>query len=540
MIAEIPYVGGVNGPDDFIAVYGDGGMLAALDSVHQQGPRSAISVSAKEADWPDPAPLDEELRPVRPFVSELLPTNLRPMVEDISERMQTPPDFAASAAVTALAGCVNRRALIRPKAVDDSWEVIPNLWGAIVAPPGFMKSPVLHYVTRSLTNIQELWHADYEQKASEYDRITEEEELKLQSWRERYKQANKAGKSAPLRPDLSASPPTEKRLLLTDSTYEKLHEILSQNPAGVLVLRDELTGWLAGLDRQGREGERAFYLQAWNGDAGFAVDRIGRGSVYVPAVCVSLLGNIQPARLRYYLSEVLAGGPNDDGLFQRFQVLVWPDPSRDWKNVDRKPNSRALLMAEEIFRTLAALSAENPVAMNFDGEAQQLFFEWLEELERRVRCERGLSPAAVGHLSKYRKLMPSLAGLFELADRARGWAGWNERVTIGIDHARQAAAFCEYLESHALRVYGCVESPECHAARELARHIQAEDLPRVFKTRDVYLKGWRGLATPNCVREALELLEDSAWVRRGELALAPTAGRPPEFWFVNPKVRCEK
>jgi hypothetical protein len=79
---------------------------------------------------------------------------------------------------------------------------------------------------------------------------------------------------------------------LTDATFEKLHEILAQNPAGVLVIRDELTGWLAELDRLGRKGERAFFLQAWNGDSGFTVDRIGRGSIYVPAVCVSLLGNI--------------------------------------------------------------------------------------------------------------------------------------------------------------------------------------------------------------------------------------------------------
>ena len=85
------------------------------------------------------------------------------------------------------------------------------------------------------------------------------------------------------------------------------------------------------MDRVGREGERGFYLQAWNGDAGYTVDRIGRGSIYVPAVCVSLFGNIQPARLRWYLSQTLEGGPADDGPFQRFQLLVWPDPPREWK-----------------------------------------------------------------------------------------------------------------------------------------------------------------------------------------------------------------
>jgi putative DNA primase/helicase len=479
-----------------------------------------------ERDWPDSSPLGDELPVVQDFSLEFLPSSFRPLVDDLSERMQTPLDFAGVAATVALAGCVSRRAIIHPKAIDDSWAVIPNLWGAIVAPPGFMKSPVLHSVTRPLTKIQDFWHAEYEQQVGEYER----------TWREQYKKADKTGKPAPQRPDVSTSQPVEKRLLLTDSTYEKLHEILSQNPAGVLVLRDELTGWLAGLDRQGHEGERAFYLQAWNGDEGFTVDRIGRGSIYLPAACVSLLGNIQPARLRSYLSDVTAGGPNDDGLFQRFQILVWPDPPRPWKNVDRKPSSSALGMAEKIFGTLAVLSAEDPIRMNFDSEAQRLFNEWHEELERLVRSERGLSPSLVGHFSKYRSLMPTLAGLFELADRVSEAKGLSGHFLITLNHAKQAAAFCDYLESHARRVYSCVIGPECRAARELARHIQAKDVVENFTTRSIYLNGWSGLDTPDRVRGALSLLEDAAWVRRIESASPPSGGRPSETWLINPNV----
>ena len=151
-------------------------------------------------------------------------------------------------------------------------------------------------------------------------------------------------------------PRHKRKLVLTDATFEKLHEILGENPGGVLVVRDELTGWLAQLDKQGREGERGFFLQAWNGDGGFTIDRIGRGSIHVPAVCVSLLGNIQPGRLRGYLSEVLEGGPTDDGLFQRFQLLVWPDPPRNWRLVDRLPNRTAAVAAENVYARLANLS----------------------------------------------------------------------------------------------------------------------------------------------------------------------------------------
>ena len=163
----------------------------------------------------------------------------------------------------------------------------------------------------------------------------------------------------------------------------------------MLVTRDELTSWISTLDRPGREGERGFFLQSWNGDSGFTIDRIGRGSIYVPAVCVSLLGCIQPSRLRWYLSQSLDGGPSDDGLLQRFQLATWPDAPRDWKLIDRTPNNTALATAEQVFNVLANLSADSPIQLHFDSEAQQLFFAWWTELERKIRSEAGLHPALV-------------------------------------------------------------------------------------------------------------------------------------------------
>lgn len=62
--------------------------------------------------WPKLAPLGDNLPPVMQVNSEFLPASFRPLVEDVSERMQTPPDFAAATAINALAGCVNRRAFV--------------------------------------------------------------------------------------------------------------------------------------------------------------------------------------------------------------------------------------------------------------------------------------------------------------------------------------------------------------------------------------------------------------------------------------------
>ena len=118
----------------------------------------------------------------------------------------------------------------------------------------------------------------------------------------------------------------------------------------------------------------------------------------------------------------------------------------------------------------------DPIRFRFGADAQELFFVWLGELERELRDPNALQAPMVAHLAKFRGLMPKLAGLFALADRVAGDQELNEGVTITLDHARQAAAFCEYLKSHARRVYSCVISPELRAARELARHIEKGDL----------------------------------------------------------------
>jgi putative DNA primase/helicase len=457
------------------------------------------------------------------------------MIDDISDRMQVPPDYVAAGAVVSLAGCVNRRATIRPKRID-TWEVTPNLWGMVVAPPGYLKSPILREVTRPLTRIEELWRETHKLASGEYAIEIEKAKLRRQAWSEAYKQAVKRDKQLPVEPDDSITPPAQKRLLIGDATFEKLHEILSENPAGVLSVRDELISWLGELEKPGRESERGFYLQAWNGDGGFSVDRIGRGTVHAPHVCLSLIGNLQPARLRNYLRDTLTGGPSDDGLIQRFQILVWPDVDATWTNVDREPNHAAILAVEKIFTKLANLSADAPIQLHFCADAQQLFDAWRAELEAKVRGECNLHAALVAHLSKYRSLFPTLAGLFELADLAVAGGDLGGEALISLDHTRQAAALCDYLESHARRVYDCMVSPEMASARELARHLSAGDLPERFSTRDVYRHGWSGLTQPEQARKALELLNDSEWVRQQEAPPSVIGGRPTEMWQINPKI----
>ena len=279
-------------------------------------------------DWPEPEKLGEELPAVPAFDAGLLPDSLRPMVEDVADRMQVPLDFPAIVAVATVAGLCGRRAVIQPKEHDSSWMVVPNLWGAIIANPGMMKSPVIDSVAAPARAMEAESCKEHTDAMRQYMAAQERVRLDNSVWAEQYKQAAKKQKAAPPKPELEVAEPSQRRLIVVDATFESLHQLLAENPAGVFVLRDELTGWLASLERQGRESERAFYLECWSGDTSFTIDRIGRGSIHVEHCCVSLFGGIQPARLRAYLADALRDGPSNDGLIQRFQLLVWPDTKR--------------------------------------------------------------------------------------------------------------------------------------------------------------------------------------------------------------------
>lgn len=500
------------------------------------------------AEWEDPAPLPDGLPPVAPFDPALLPDPLRPWCTDIAKRMQVPLDYVAVGAVTVAASLIGRKVGIHPKRRDD-WLVVPNLWAGIVGPPSAMKSPALAEVTKPLDRlVAEAMkvHSEAEEAHEARAEAVEAEKAALK------KAIDAAAKKSVETGDRSRldelidrrrsmevpEPPTERRYKTSDTTIEKLVEILRDNPTGILVQRDELTGWLRSLDKQGREVDRAFYLESWNGTGSYTVDRIGRGTLHVEAVCISVLGGIQPGPLRSYVHHATKGGEGADGLLQRFQLLVWPDPPKGtWRNVDRYPDAGVKNRAYAVYEALDGLEpgrvgAEEtepgaPIpALRFSPDAQEMFDQWRHELEAKLRDEE-LSEILVSHLAKYRSLMPSLAVVFHLMDPAG--------PSVGVASAARAAAWCEYLEGHARRVYASGESPALEGARALLAHIRKGDVKDGDTVRSVYRgRHWSRLSAADEVNAAAIVLEDYGWLRTEKL---DTGGRPTYRLRLHPELK---
>ncbi len=509
--------------------------------------RAAREDDGGDGAWAEPAPLPDGLPPVEPFDPALLPNPLEGWVSDVSERMQVPPDFCAAGAVVIAAALVGRKVGIRPKRQDD-WTVVPNLWGAVVGNPAMLKSPALAEVMRPLDRLVAKAREVYRAAAEEYEVEAATAEAMKAGIKERIKRAARKEDNEKtvrylvtlLKETETPEEPKPKRYKTEDPTTEKLAELLIDNPRGLLVHRDELSGWLRSLDKQGREADRAFYLESWNGTGSFEIDRIGRGSLLVPALCVSILGGIQPGPLRSYVYEAARGGEGADGLLQRFQLLVWPDPpSGPWRNVDRWPDAAAKKRAFAVYEKLDALSTEGAGAtddgeggvptVRFAPDAQEVFDDWRNDLEGRLRGGE-LSPSLESHLAKYRSLMPSLALVFHLVSVVDGKA--EAAGAVGAEAALRATAWCEYLETHAKRLYASAEDAALESARVLLGRIRKGDVRDGCAVREVY-RGheWSRLSTPEEVNAAAAVLEDHGWLRVEKVS---TKGRPTLKLRLNP------
>jgi putative DNA primase/helicase len=504
--------------------------------------------------WPDPKPIIAEMKPVPAFdAATLLPEALRAWIMDEADRMPCPPDFIAAAALVALGSIIGARCAIKPKA-RDSWLIVPNLWGGIVGDPSAKKSPAWGAALKPLDRLiakaseeQQAAVAEYETAKVVFDAQKDAIEGRIKEAAKKPSKGDPAAIAQELRTHRERAPATPRlrRYKTNDSTVEKLGELLRENPAGLLVLRDELVGLIATWEREGREGDRAFFLEGWNGNQSFDTDRIGRGHIAIPNLCVSIFGGIQPDKLTVYLEQAAHALAND-GMLQRFQVLVYPDPRR-WEWRDRSPDKPARDAACAVFETLAEF---DPVAWGaappddfakfphfcFGEAAQAVFIEWSGDLHRE-RMPNEDEPIIRQHLAKFDKLFPALALIFHLVDCAADGV----RGPVSKDAALRAAAWCEYLEAHARRCYGLLKDDGLRAAQALAAKLERSALDDGFTLRDVRRNQWRNLTADDAIQAALDWLGDEDWLRSESTGgTGPGSGRRTVRHRINPAINAKR
>jgi len=495
--------------------------------------------------WTKPKALPDPLPEVMPYDSDLLPACVDSAVADVAYRMQCPPDYVACAVLVAMGAVVGNRIGIRPKQ-EDSWLVIPNLWGCIIGRPSMKKSPSASFAENLIRGIEDRDRKRIEPMIADSKRDALLAEQKRKSMEKDLKKAVDDDQSESEQKRIASElvsiaaiqAPTSRRIITTDSTIEKLIDMLNQHPLGMILWRDELVSWIRTLDREDQAGVRQQFLTLWNGYGRINVDRIGRGETVCESPCLSIFGCATPGGIQDYVQGALRGGRGDDGLLQRFQVTVWPDEPSEVKVIDRKPDQLALQRVRDLFERLAGLDVRGIADdqcepseiqwIRFNPPAQEVFNEWLASKTQRCRSE-SMPEAIESHLAKYDKLVPAIALLIELCDGS-------ERA-VSKRSVQRAVGWVQYLESHAMRLYAVAACQERVVASPLLNRLIGWDKDRPIRVREIKHKGWRGLSDPKVIESTLEALEADGWLQSIEDGKTLRGGRSTMTYFLHPEAK---
>ena len=480
-------------------------------------------------DWSDPLPLNADLRSVPKFDLAMLPDAFKRFVQDNAERMGQPLDFFGVPLMIVAAAALGSGWAICPKAHDEGWKESAVLWGGIVAPPGSKKTACLNMALGPIHLIEEQLRLQHGQDMAQYaqDKAAFDAQQKL------LKSVKGGASITTLIPEPKM--PQAARALVQDATYQKLAEVMSYSPNGVLAVADEMAGMIASWSTKGQEAARGFFLTAWNGNEPYVVDRVERGTQRIPRAYLCMMGGFQPGVLASYVQQTMAGGSGDDGLVQRFQMLTYPDFPKDLVEVDRAADQAAAdRMRDSVLRLrrLTPRDVGGQIELNggrgylhFADDAQPAYDKVRKTIEDVARSGKKSAPIS-SHLAKMPGTIAKLALIIHLIDGGSGPVSSKATAT--------ALRWFKYLFAHARRIYEMDGTAHVNAAKHLLDKVQEGKLGRQFTPRELKRKGWSGLTTDDAVGGALDLLVQTNWLR---VSTQETGGRPTEVYTIHPQAR---
>ena len=374
--------------------------------------------------------------PAPRFPLHTLPKEIRNWVEDRADVTGADPTGIAMAALVNLSGALSHTvSVLKPKKYDE-WYVSGLLWVMLVGDVSSMKTPIISAATSPLRKLNADRYAEWKERVCRQlgdDFFTRKQ--------------TKADREA----FAKIEPPIE--YVINDTTVEALSDTLKHQNRGILMVRDEIFGWIGQMERyQGKASgyDRALWLEAYNGGP-YSIKRISRGTVYVHNWSCSILGGVQPNRL------LDAGDLAVDGMLARFLPVMIRRGELD-RDIPRDPD--VLSAYTKLFRELDNI-----------GERVVLLSEEGRQIRERVVADlHALSASAdqrfAAYAGKLGRAWCALALLLHMVEVAQGRVGATDEVPAAT--AECATAIIGYFLASGRMFYDWLIDPTGEENRRIA------------------------------------------------------------------------
>ena len=457
------------------------------------------------------------------------PKNVRALIRDIAASKASPVDYIGASLLAVVAGMIGNA---RKAKVWDEWEETPILWMMLMGDPSSGKSPALQALNDPVVQYEKILAEQYKSELKIYNEKKELADIHHRHWKRQQKSAVVNNEEIPQKPEAAEFPnkPKRPRVLLVDTTIEEAGAILSENDRGLILIRDELSGFIKNFNAYSSSQDREFYLQAYNGSP-YSVDRVKLDDpIIINCLGVSILGTIQPEKFNDLLEGVA-----DDGFMARF-LYVYPNPVL-FKKPMKKPQKELL---EEIIIKLRGLSfpvdrkgGHKPIAVPFSSVAENHFLDWCDGI---IKKEQDADGVLKSHIGKMRGMVVRVSLILCYIDWALSKSK-SEPKEISAIYVKNAIRLIDgYFLAMAHRALAEALLPrEQRDARTLAKWILREE-PDILNVRAfIRMKGSPLRESPR-LKAAIQFLCESDWLHYTGGRDGNNAGRQRQEYAINPKV----
>ena len=382
----------------------------------------------------------------QPFPVDCLPKPVEQLCVHGAESMQVDPSMFAVPALVALAGAIGGTHIIE---VKQGWNEPCILWAGVVSKSGSGKTPAQALAMRPLHEVDREMRDREQVNLTIHDQLLQEHKIESQVWEQQTKKAMAEDGELPEQPGPSPEPPQRERTVIQDITSEALGELMRDNPRGLIVDIDELTGWLGSFNayRSGRGGDREMWLSIYGAKA-IRVNRVGGREVAVDRPIVSVIGGIQPGVLR----RSFVGENTDNGLAARF--LLAAPANRISPLSDRSIPKSVVVSYESLVRRLCKYPYDGtPRVVRLSDDAWYHYKAWTNAPSdgmaiKLARADEGLSAA----LAKLKGYAARIALVLHLAE------GHESNTPISSGTMLRALTITDWFVNEAERLYGSLFS----------------------------------------------------------------------------------
>ena len=219
---------------------------SGLSNRGQGGQGQAVAAPGDGPTTPATRVLTTSTGPWVPFPSATLPEPFASFVHQTARARQCDPAAVALPLLSCLAGVVGNSRTVR---IWPDWYAPAILWTALICRSGAVKSPGFYAAREPLDRLERKARTLFESEHADFELAEAKFQAAIQDW----KRAKPGARGEP--PIRETEEPTLQRFIVEDVTLQVLGRILSENPRGLLLGRDELSGWIRSFDQFSR-GER--------------------------------------------------------------------------------------------------------------------------------------------------------------------------------------------------------------------------------------------------------------------------------------------